>query len=290
MYPSPPTASFHPKEGKASVVVEGKTLEMVCRENRSAQRYRAVYRDGSLILTIPSGQSRRQVEEALVQMGRQLVEYHQKAEAKSQAARSAPLTLWGQPLTVKVVRPDGLLKAHLSGSELRLSGVQSEAEGRALAACWMVQEADRCLPEMLMERAKEMGKTVRKISIRDMASKWGSCTSAGVVSLNFRLVMAPREVADYLVVHELAHLTEMNHSPRFWALVEKHCPGSKELDRWLTRHGHDLMAALPRVHASRARGINLEEGSALQASNGNALDEQPLGEEEEDNDGSHHDG
>lgn len=290
MYPPPVSASFRPKEGRASVVVQGETLEMKCRVNRSAQRYRAIFREGSLVLTIPSGQSKRQVEEALILMADSLLQFHRKAKTRLQSARSAPIHYWGKPIGLKIIRTEGLLKARLEDDNLLVSGVTNEAEARALAACWMVQEADKLLPPMLMARAQKMGKTVRKISIRDMASKWGSCTSAGSISLNFRLVMAPQEVADYLLVHELAHLTEMNHSPRFWALVEQHCPGSKQLDRWLTKNGHGLMEALPRVHASRARGINLHEGSALESCHRDALDKEPLGEEEEDDDGCDHNG
>jgi hypothetical protein len=259
MYPSPATASFHPKEGRASVAWNGQKLDLLCRVNRSAQRYKAVYRDGGLILTIPPGQTKRSVEDALREMAPALFAFHVQSESRAAAVKLAPLTLWGEPIRLRIVQEEGYLRAYLRDGELQLYGVNSEETSLALAACWMVQEAEEKLPGMLMARAHEMGLTVRKVTIKDMVSKWGSCTSAGAISLNFRLVMAPRDVTDYLLVHELAHLKELNHSPRFWALVEKHCPEYRQLDRWLTKHGHALMLALPRVSAAKARGLKLED-------------------------------
>lgn len=79
-----------------------------------------------------------------------------------------------------------------------------------------------------------------KISIRDQKTRWGSCSSNGTLSFSFRLMLAPPRVLDYVVVHELCHLTHMNHSKEFWNMVEIILPDYKEHRKWLKENGHTL--------------------------------------------------
>lgn len=81
---------------------------------------------------------------------------------------------------------------------------------------------------------------VGRITLRDTASRWGSCSARGDLSFSWRLIMAPAFVQDYLAAHEVAHRLEMNHGPRFWRLVEQVCPNRREAEAWLRRHGSDL--------------------------------------------------
>jgi predicted metal-dependent hydrolase len=74
------------------------------------------------------------------------------------------------------------------------------------------------------------------VTVRNQRSRWGSCSRRGTISLNWRLVQAPGFVRDYLVLHELAHLKEMNHSRRFWSEVARLCPDFAEAERWLKQH------------------------------------------------------
>ncbi len=80
----------------------------------------------------------------------------------------------------------------------------------------------------------------RRIFLRDQRTRWGSCSRRGNISLNWRLVMAPPGVLSYVVIHELAHLREHNHGPRFWAIVESFCPEFHQHRKWLRGHGHLL--------------------------------------------------
>src|SRR5262249_51456530 len=88
-------------------------------------------------------------------------------------------------------------------------------------------------PARVAALAARHGCTVRKVTIRNQRSRWGSCSRRGSISLNWRLVQAPPEVLDYVIIHELMHLREMNHSARFWALVEAACPDFRASERWL---------------------------------------------------------
>jgi predicted metal-dependent hydrolase len=81
-----------------------------------------------------------------------------------------------------------------------------------------------------------------RIRIAGQRTRWGFCSPRGTVSLNWRLALAPPDVLDYVVVHELCHLVEANHGPRFWALVEERRPAYREPRRWLREHGHALLA------------------------------------------------
>lgn len=85
-----------------------------------------------------------------------------------------------------------------------------------------------------------LGIPARKITIRDTTSRWGSCSSKGHLNFSWRLILAPPLVLDYLAAHEVAHLKEMNHSHRFWALTHKLCPQTEEAEAWLKRHGAGL--------------------------------------------------
>ena len=90
--------------------------------------------------------------------------------------------------------------------------------------------------------AGKLGRKVASVRYKDTVSRWGSCTSDGNLSFCWRIAMAPPAVIDYLVAHECAHLREMNHGPKFWALTEELCPGHKRPKDWLKRNGAKLQA------------------------------------------------
>jgi predicted metal-dependent hydrolase len=89
------------------------------------------------------------------------------------------------------------------------------------------------LPPRLFELAAQHGLIVARVSVRNQRWRWGSCSRAGHICLNWRLTLMPDWVRDYVIVHELMHLKRMDHSPRFWALVAKACPRYQEARRWL---------------------------------------------------------
>lgn len=113
----------------------------------------------------------------------------------------------------------------------------TEREGRA--------RARELVHKLAAVEAPRLGVPFGRIAIRDQRTRWGSCSSRGTLSFNWRLVLAPLEVAEYVVVHELCHLREPNHSPRFWQLVAAARPGYREQRRWLAEHGWELQAYTP---------------------------------------------
>lgn len=91
-----------------------------------------------------------------------------------------------------------------------------------------------------MESARKMGVTYGRITIREQKTRWGSCTSEGNLNFNWRLIFAPEKVLDYVVVHELSHRKEMNHSPAFYAVVASVMPEYKACEKWLRDNGATL--------------------------------------------------
>lgn len=102
-------------------------------------------------------------------------------------------------------------------------------------------QAQAVIPPMAACYAKQIGVTYGKITIRNQKSRWGSCSAKGNLNINCLLMRAPKEVQEYIVVHELCHRKEMNHSHRFWEEVEKILPDYKERKSWLKEHGEKLI-------------------------------------------------
>ncbi len=112
---------------------------------------------------------------------------------------------------------------------------------RAALEHWYRGEAARVLGDHARELSWRHGLDYKKIVIRDQKRRWGSCSPTGTLSFNWRLMLAPAEVAVYLVAHELAHRAHPDHSRRFWDQVGKLCPGFREQEHWLKRNGVSLV-------------------------------------------------
>ena len=90
------------------------------------------------------------------------------------------------------------------------------------------------------ELAREHRCEVRRVAVRNQKTRWGSCSRAGAISLNWRLIQLPAHVRDYIIIHELMHLRRLNHSPQFWAEVERACPSYRLAEDWLKRHSNQI--------------------------------------------------
>jgi predicted metal-dependent hydrolase len=105
---------------------------------------------------------------------------------------------------------------------------------------FLKREARRDLEAASRRYAERIDVKITRIAVRDQSSRWGSCSTTGVLSYSWRLILAPSFVLDYLAAHEVAHLAEMNHSPRFWRLVARLTPDAARAKTWLDAHGPDL--------------------------------------------------
>lgn len=122
--------------------------------------------------------------------------------------------------------------------EIRVPGPIKLAPKRLSA--WLFEQAKQDLDERVALHTRAAGKTASRVAVRDQTSRWGSCSTTRALSFSWRLVLAPPHVLDYVAAHEVAHLAEMNHGPRFWALVKKLLPDYDASKRWLKIYGADL--------------------------------------------------
>ena len=127
---------------------------------------------------------------------------------------------------------------------------------RAALRDFLKREAKRDLEAASRRAAAALGVTVKRVSVRDQSSRWGSCSTTGVLSYSWRLILAPPFVLDYLAAHEVAHLVEMNHSRAFWRVVERICPDVARAKAWLDAHGAELHRyGLPSARGQRRGGL-----------------------------------
>ncbi|SRR6266536_954773 len=124
-------------------------------------------------------------------------------------------------------------RPRLALDRLRLTEAQGRREARARVTL------------IAQSEAAALGVAYRRLTVRDTVSRWGSCSSTGDLSFSWRLVLAPHDVLDYVVVHEVCHLAEHNHGPAFWRLVERRRPGYREPRAWLDEHGWEILAYRP---------------------------------------------
>lgn len=134
----------------------------------------------------------------------------------------------------------GAGRTRLENGTLHVAADDEAAMPVALAR-FMKRRAAEYLPQRVTLWSERMGLLPSKVGLSSARRRWGSCTALGGIRLNWRLMQAPPDVIDYVVIHELAHLAELNHSPRFWSLVEAYCPNWKQMRGWLKQHGTQLL-------------------------------------------------
>ncbi|OQK15876.1 hypothetical protein AU255_16945 [Methyloprofundus sedimenti] len=124
------------------------------------------------------------------------------------------------------------------------SGTALNEQIRLAIIHWMGQAAAKQAQKTIDQFAPLYQLSPRSISIKTQKSRWGSCGIHNDINLNWLLILAPAEVFEYVVVHELCHIQQRNHSAAFWALVARHCPGYEQQRRWLKKYGASLMLGL----------------------------------------------
>jgi len=208
------------------------------RANRRSRKYiLKVGPDGSVRITVPRFGSQRFALDFASQHAAWLA--GEVAKARRQGApwvSGHEFLLHGMPTPVTVEEQEGRFYAVFGTFHLPL--VSPEADLRAAVVRELRRLAAAELPLRLTERALAMGlgERVSRVTVRDQRSRWGSCSARGVISLNWRLIQMPRWVTDSILIHELSHLRELNHSSRFWKAVAEADPQWQESEAWLHRH------------------------------------------------------
>ncbi len=222
--------------------------EVVAVQVRESRRRRGmrigVGPNRPLEVIVPTGTSDRSIRKVLEQNRAWIDERLRSARAVAERPsrlgldRRGVVHLNGQ--TVPVARRPGRATARLSAGVLTVGG--EDADAAVAIERWYRREAGERIAASVRLWQPEIGVTATRLSIRDPRSRWGSCSSSGTISFSWRLLLAPSEILEYVVVHELCHILQPNHSRAFWSLVERHQPGRREATAWLHEYGHELHA------------------------------------------------
>jgi predicted metal-dependent hydrolase len=206
---------------------------------RGARRYvLRVRSDGALRVTVPRGGSRAEA----LRFAEQHLSWALRERARLLALPRTP-AVWtvgtsilidGEPAAI--VRDGAIVRAATIAA--RVPG--TTADVRPALEHAMRVAARRQLTAELHPLAARLGLRISRISIRNQRSRWGSCSRGGRIALNFRLIQMPPAVREYILIHELMHLRQPNHSRRFWSLVESVCPEFRAAERWLKTTGRTL--------------------------------------------------
>ncbi|MDE3156255.1 MAG: M48 family metallopeptidase [Acidobacteriota bacterium] len=208
----------------------------IVRHHRARRYVLRVGTDGRIRLTVPR---RGSIAAGLRFAERQAAWIARQRQR--QAERDRPWTdgttvlMRGESMTLRVA--GGMI--HLGGQHVMLD---SGDVRRTLEQYWRAL-AEAELPGRCRELAGQFDvqSQVARISVRNQRSRWGACSTRGVITLNWRLVQMPPAVSDYVILHELTHLHHPNHSIRFWRAVERVCPDWREAERWLRKNGRHLL-------------------------------------------------
>ncbi len=221
------------------VLVDGQSVPLLFVRHPRARRYVLRLRpDGTARVTVPRGGSEV--------MARQFAEKHTdwlRQQMQRVAARPPGKTTWtvGAEIFYRGEKVAIAGDAHgLAFADQSVRLAQNEGDCRPAIERHLRRLATVELPPRVFHFAQQHGLSVQRVTVRDQKSRWGSCSRRGTVSLNWRLVQAPGFVTDYIILHELMHLRQMNHSRKFWQEVEQVCPEFRAAEKWLKTHGRSL--------------------------------------------------
>jgi predicted metal-dependent hydrolase len=226
------------------IVFDQATYPVRIRRHRQARRYTLRIHAASreIILTMPPRGSVREAKEFAQRHGGWIAARLRRLPEAAPFADGTVLPLRGVQHRIvhrRAVRGTVWVDLSEDGEPLLcVAGDVPHIDRRV--SDFLRREALRDLQAASRRAAEQFGVAVKRISVRDQSSRWGSCSTTGVLSYSWRLILAPPFVLDYLAVHEVAHLIEMNHSPQFWRLVNRVCPDANRAKAWLDIHGTDL--------------------------------------------------
>lgn len=213
-------------------------IEYTVRRSDRARRVRVtIDAERGVLVTVPRRASKRAAEAAVGEL-RPWIERRLADVAAARAAveqRGDTLPYLGETLTL--LREPGRRRVHRRGNVLLVPA----GDARDAIERWYRRMAHGEIAPRLDEAVAAIGHRYTRLTIRNQRTRWGSCSTSGAMSFNWRLLLAPEEVLDYVVWHEACHLAHMDHSPRFWGLLRRHRPGYEQPRRWLRRHGHTLV-------------------------------------------------
>jgi len=233
-----------------SLLLGGQRVPYVLKVSTQARRLRLVIRPRTgLEVIVPHSAPLASHEPFLREKERWILATLERMRLATASLAPRPLTdgsrlrYAGRELTlvVRIGAPRGHYRASLVADALTLTLPEADpAVARRALEAWYRRQAEAVFAERLATCNRPYGYRYQRVSVKAQKTRWGSCSKLGNLNFNWRLLLAPLPVLDYVVVHELCHLKEMNHGPRFWKLVTLACPDHAVHRRWLRQHGREL--------------------------------------------------
>jgi predicted metal-dependent hydrolase len=234
-----------PSEPQAIEIVFDRSIYLVrVRRHRQARRYTLRIQSATreVVLTIPPRGTLKEAREFAQKHGGWIAARLDRLPKAAPFAEGVIVPLRGVPHRIthrRDVRGTVWTGSDADGGRLLCVAGNAPHIDRRIND-FLRREARRDLEAASLLYADMLGVPVKRVSVRDQSSRWGSCSTSGVLSFSWRLILAPSAVLKYLAAHEVAHLVEMNHSARFWRLVQRLCPDHERAKIWLDVHGTDL--------------------------------------------------
>lgn len=225
----------------AETALDGRAVRVEVRVSPRARNYRlSIPHRGAPVLTVPRHGKWLEAQAFLDRQAGWLLARMARAPEAVAFADGATVPVRGIPHTI---RSTGKLRGTVVADAvltLWTPGAPEHMPRRLVD--WLKAEAQRDLGERVAIHARALGVSIVSLRLRSQSSRWGSCSATGRLNFNWRLILAPPFVLDYVAAHEVAHLVHMNHSPSFWETVRRALPDMERGRAWLKAHGRDLMA------------------------------------------------
>jgi len=238
---------------KNKITLDGQTVAYTLKRSDKAKYARLeVGTDSGLTVIVPAYYSSDRLRTLLLRKRRWIVQKLEKyglnevRHGRARLKAGDVLPYLGKNMSIE--RGDGADKGgsvHLSRTSIVVCLPPGDNKLHLPVERWYRTQAARMIGPMVDRISLQMGLPYNRVTVKGQKSLWASCSRKRNLNFNWRLMMTPEQVIEYVVIHELAHLSEMNHSIRFWQIVERQCPAWKEHRRWLRTHSQELNHMLP---------------------------------------------
>jgi predicted metal-dependent hydrolase len=226
-------------DGLREILIEGHPIKLIIQSHPRAKylKLRCDLLGEQVFLTLPKRVNKKEafifIEKSRPWLRQQLQQRRQRIPF----APGATIPILGQPYNIKHT-PSRRTTIHLKEHTLVVMGDESRVP--LLVTQWLRFHALGHMRQKSLELAQELGVIINNVRIRELKSLWGSCSANGNLTYSWRLIMAPQPINEYICAHEVSHLVEPNHSPRFWSVVESICPHFERSRKWMRLQGKTL--------------------------------------------------
>ena len=220
------------------LTISGRKIPVSIDKHRRFRRCSMRLTDKGLMVTIPSCYSDRQLDTFINQNSSWILRKYSQQKSRidnmPQLVQGGNIPFNGELYPVDMMPISDVL---FTGEKFHIPDCENR---KSLLSQWYIKEAGKITLNLINIWRSELGEGLKEVKLKNMRSRWGSCTARGKVSLNWRLIMAPETVFEYVFVHELCHLSVRSHGTAFWKLVEREIPNLKKHRTWLRKNGYML--------------------------------------------------